>query len=85
MFREVHRYTRREVHSRLHRSVHQLGDTGKVHIIAIIAIIAIALTKACPIRYHTLASDSTRGRRNLPFDRGALPKRYVRVSRTLPR
>ena len=34
-------------------------------IIAIIAIIAIALTKACPIRYHTLASDSTRGRRDL--------------------
>ena len=54
-------------------------------IIAIIAIIAIALTKACPIRWHTLASDSTRGRRDLPFDRGALPKRYVGVSRTLPR
>ena len=54
-------------------------------IIAIIAIIAIALTEACPIRYHTLASDSTRGRRDLPFDRGALPKRYVGVSRTLPR
>ena len=46
-------------------------------IIAIIAIIAKALTKACPKRYHTLASDSTRGRRDLPFDRGALPKRYV--------
>ena len=56
-----------------------------IYRIYIIAIIAIALTKTCPIRYHTLANDSTRGRRDLPFDRGALPKRYVEVSWTLSR
>ena len=56
-----------------------------MYIIAIIAIIAVALTEACPNRYHTRANDSTRGRRDLPFDRGALPKRYVEVSRTFSR